>query len=237
MYICVCVWSCNIDEAVANEPHKAAAASTSPHQSKVELRNKPKVSQDIDVHVPPNKKAEFRQSGSGEPPVPKEAKFVKKHGALQTVTQDKRKVTKTSKTKLMAESGKIKKSEKKPKKGVVNPNAVQNVSSKQRKVSTEQKPRERKVSKTTKEKQAHGRKRENSSDKKKTDGVKQQKMMPLEPSNLKEQPDENIQVQPSSGSVENQPNSYELVADALAGKLIAEAITTQGNHKNSSMYP
>ena len=99
----------------------------------------------------PSRKAEFRQSGSGDSPIPKRAKFIKKFSAPKAASKDKKKLIKTSSSKLTAEGGKAKKSEKKSKKSVSSlPDSVKRTvpPTKPRKESVTDESRKRKVSKT-----------------------------------------------------------------------------------------
>ena len=216
--------------AVAREQPKGSVTTPTPQPSKVELRNKPKEKQSL----PPSKKAEFRHSGSGESPVPKRAKFVKKFSVPKSLSHDKPKATKTSKSKLTSKSGKNKKAETKTKKGLVSPSGEQMVQSKQRRVSSEQKSRERKISKT-KEKptlvSTTEQKRKISSHKKETSDKKvanlETQQLQLKSLKLTEEPNEDAQLEPSN-DLDKPPSSYEAVANALAEKLVQETVVMQG---------
>ena len=158
----------------------------------------------------PSKREELRQSGGGsESPIPKRAKFIKKFGASKTSSAvAKKKPSKISKAKLTAEAGKMK----------LNPE--QKVSAKQRKKSTEPKPRERKVSKT-KEKRVIGKKREESGKRLVSSEQNIQRVSPLKLPQAKEE----------VGSDPTPSSNYDILADRLAEEIIKESITMQGKYK------
>lgn len=191
------------DVTVAMVPPKAPAEVAQPQNPKVELRNKPPKEQKSSIS--PSKKAEFRQSGGGDSPIPKRAKFIKKFSALKAASKEKKK---TSSTKLTAEGGKVKKSEKKLKKSVSS-------SLRKESVTKEKGGKKRKVSKTN-VKQAPEPKQETS----------QMKVDDLEPQKLQE-PVGQGQVSSASGNPQAPPTSYEVVAEMLADKLVRETISTQ----------
>ena len=201
------------DVAVAMEPPKAPEV-TQPQNPKVELRNKPREEKSS---ISPSKKAEFRQSGGGDSPIPKRAKFIKKFGAPKAASKDKKKLIKTSSTKLTTEGGKVKKSEKKPKRSLSGApdSAEQKVPpAKLRKesITKESSGKKRKVSKTN-VKLAPESKQEIS---------KKKVSLHLEPaasSGPKHQAQVSSQTPPTS--------SYEVVAETLADALVKETISTQ----------
>ena len=185
-----------------------------PRNPKVELRNKPKAS------ISPSKKAEFRQSGSGDSPIPKRAKFIKKFSVPKMASKDKKKLIKTSSTKLTAEGGKMKKSEIKPKKSESSaPGSAEHKMppAKLRKESAtkETSGKKRKVSKTN-AKQVP----EPMSKKKADDDLEPQKLQePAASSGPR-----------TSGSPQAPPTSCEMVAGTLAEKLVKETISTQSKY-------
>ena len=174
----------------------------------------------------PSKKAEFRQSGSGESPIPKRAKFIKKFSAPKGASKDKKKFIKMSSTKLTAEGSKAKKSEQKSKKSTSShPDSEQKVQlTKPRKESvtketSNKKPRERKVSKT-KVKPVPEPKQEKSA-KKVVDSEPQK----LQASVTSKGPESRI-----NSNLQTPPTSYEVVAEALAEKLVKETVLINGKH-------
>ena len=214
------------DVAIAKESPKAREV-TPPQHPKVELRSKP---MEEKSSISPSKKAEFRQSGSGDSPIPKRAKFIKKFGAPKVASKDKKKPIKTSSTKLTGEGGKVKKSEKKSKKSVSSaPDSAEQkvLLAKLRKesVTKESSGNKRKVSKTNM-KQAPEAKQETS--KKKVSDLEPQKLQELAAlgSNV---PKGQAQV---SSSPQTPPTSYEAVAETLAEKLVRETISTQGKQNS-----
>lgn len=205
------------DVAVAKEPSKAAEATTQSLQPNVELRKKAK-EEKSKSSISPSKKAEFRQSGSGDSPIPKRAKFIKKFSAQKTASKDKKKLMKMSSSKVTAEGGKAKKSEKSSKKSVSSPpdSAEQTVlPTKPRKESVTNESKKRKVSKT-KVKQVPEPKQEKS----------KKKVEELGPKKGQE-PTGTVQV---SSTLQTPPTSYEVVAETLAEKLVRETVSTQGKH-------
>ena len=202
------------DVAVAMEPPKAPEV-TQPQNPKVELRNKPREEK---FSISPSKKAEFRQSGGGDSPIPKRAKFIKKFGAPKAASKDKKKLIKTSSTKLTTEGGKVKKSEKKPKRSVSGApdSAEQKVPpAKLRKesITKESSGKKRKVSKTN-IKLAPEPKQEISKKK-----MSLQHLEPAASSGPEHQAQVSSQTPPTS--------SYEVVAETLADALVKETISTQ----------
>lgn len=215
-----CVHIPKTDATTSKELSQAAVTATQPKQSKIALRNKPKEKPGIS----PNKKAEFRQSGRGtESPVPKRAKFVKKLSTPKAPVYDKKKPTKMSKTKLTTEYRKAKKSEQNSKKDITISPSGQKMPTKQRKVSTEKKSQLKMVSKPKKN-QAHKQKQVISS---KNSVASDLQTLKLEGSNSNKISCKDAQFQ-LSGVLENPPSSYEIVADALAEKLVKEAVALQG---------
>ena len=203
------------DVAVAMEPPKALEV-TQPQNPKVELRNKPREEKSS---ISPSKKAEFRQSGSGDSPIPKRAKFIKKFGAPKAVSKDKKKSIKMSSTKLTAEGGRVKKSEKKSKRSVSGTpdSAEQKVPpAKLRKesITKESGGKRRKVSKTNIK----------SAPEPKQEIPKKKVSLHLEPA---ASGGPKLQAQVSSSSQTPPTSSYEVVAETLADALVKETISTQ----------
>ena len=206
------------DVAIAKESPKAPEV-TQPLHPKVELRNKPKEEKST---ISPSKRAEFRQSGSGDSPIPKRAKFIKKFSAPKAASKDKKKLIKTSTTKLTAEGGKVKKSKKSKKSVSSAPD------------SAEQKVPPAKLRKESVTKQSGGKKRKVSKTnvKQAPEEISKKKVGDLEPQKLQESAVSNGpkgQAQVSS-SPQTPSTSYEVVAETLAEKLVRETISTQGKH-------
>ena len=201
------------DVAVAMEPPKAPEV-TQPQNPKVELRNKPREEKSS---ISSSKKAEFRQSGGGDSPIPKRAKFIKKFGAPKAASKDKKKLIKTSSTKLTTEGGKVKKSEKKPKRNVSGaPDSV------------EQKVPPAKLRKESITKESSGKKRKVSKTNVKLEPESKQEIskkkvsLHLEPA-ASSGPEHQAQVSSQTPPT----SSYEVVAETLADSLVKETISTQ----------
>ena len=137
------------DVAIAKESPKAPEV-IQPLHPKVEVRNKPKEEKSS---ISPSKKAEFRQSGSGDSPIPKRAKFIKKFSAPKAASKDKKKLIKTSAVKLTAEGGNVKKSEKSKKSMSSTPDSAEQkvppAKLRKESVTKESSGKKRKVSKTS----------------------------------------------------------------------------------------
>ena len=164
----------------------------------------------------PSRKAEFRQSGSGDSPIPKRAKFIKKFSAPKAASKDKKKLIKTSSSKLTAEGGKAKKSEKKSKKSVSSlPDSVKRTvpPTKPRKESVTDESRKRKVSKT-KVKQVPEPKQEKSKNE-------------VGDSEPKKEQEPTASYEPEG---QTPSTSYEMVAETLAEKLVKETVSTQSKY-------
>lgn len=136
---------------------------------------------------------------------------------------DKKKPTKTSKTKPTTDNHKVKKSELKSKTDTAVPPSGQKILSKQRKVSTENKSQLRKVSKPKKN-QAHKPKQEIRS---KNSVASELQTLQLKDLNSNEETCKDAQFRVCN-VLRNPPSSYEIVADALAEKLVKEAVAMQG---------
>jgi hypothetical protein len=200
------------DVAVAMEPPKAPEV-IQPQNPKVELRNKQPKDEKSKSSISPTKKAEFRQSGSGDSPIPKRAKFIKKFGAPKVPSKDKKKPIKISSTKLTAEGGKVKKSEKKSKRSVSSaPDSAQKVPPAKLRKESVTKESKRKTSKTN-VKPAPEPKQEMS---------KKKVSLHLEPA-ASSGPKHQAQV----SSPQTLPTSCEVVAETLADALVKETISTQ----------
>ena len=192
------------DVAVAKTQNEVPETTRSQLQSKAELKNKPKEKSSIS----PSKKAEFRQSRSGDSPIPQRAKFIRKFGAQKVAAKEKKQAIKTSSSKVTAGEG-GKKSEKKLKK-----------SGSKEKESKEKRPRERKVFKT-KAKQVPKQKQESDSKSKK------QEEPAMTPNRLETQ----ALVSDIPQSIPT--SSYEMGAETLAETLVKETISTQGEKLSS----